>query len=1013
MDIHYSAFISYRHHPEDIKVAEQIHRGLEHYKVPKPLKKRYNTKLRLFRDKEELPITSNLTDDITRALRNSDFLIVICSTHTKESLWVQREIETFLQTHDHSRVLTVLVDGEPYDTIPEILCSAEQIDPQTGETIPLPIEPLSCDWRVSRRKARREELPRLVAALLGCGYDELRQRERQYRTHRLIAAASVAMAVVVGFSSYVVYNSIQIQKANIEIQENLEQALINQSQFLASASLQANDDGDRMLAMALAMEALPEYPGERPYVARAERVLSEELCAYNAEAEIMTVGTIANDARIDLFGVTDNGERMFVVDERDVLSVWDLQTYQKIAALQLEDDAKKLMTTLDNHVIVFDRNSTVRCYDWDLQLLWQQDDVDEVALSTQRDVLLAELGINTLAFFDTATGEEVLPQVDVTFRFPDGASGWLSFVNNEFDLLQPVILEVYHFDERGLITVDPQTGAITVLGMRPNEMHSVGTGYTADGNVLVAAKGDRDFNTRSPVKNLLICYSPQGTLLWSTELTSFWYSNECTLYTIDESRIFCQIEDLLAVIDAATGQVLTSCEVGGAPMWISPEENHVTLILDDGSLGHFYYDEGYFTAERIFKSNVAKAFIGKDFYCKCSQGYDIMVYNSVQDTNWEVFSGENNNGTWGTVFGDYVATEGSSKISVFDVPGQKLLWQIVEKRGEYYNLVGFSEDGTSLWLRMSGERVVRVDLETGARERFELPQKGEESASLHDCWYLYMTEHWIYGLTKIIGGNKVYLKGFDTRTLQSTCIKVCDVIHPDDNDVVLLNIQGSSGYVWCSDTRSIYQVNMETEEVKVFAEGYALRPYLDFLNDGIYMISADNQAVFYQQEGQILCTIALEDSNGVSAYITGQQILLLLNSGQIHRYDMNGQKCGKIDTHLPSDFTRNISNKYSIYRQLMPDDITWTETGDGDLFVKIFETGNLIHMDSWELRAWVPQCVGYHPGLDQFLCVGTQDGEYRIGAFNRYTLETIQHMAREALGSYALTQEKMEYYGVS
>ena len=123
MDIHYNAFISYRHHPADIKVAEQIHKGLEHYRIPKALKKKNLSKMRLFRDKEELPITSNLTDDITRALRNSDFLIVICSLHTQESIWVQREIETFLQSHDHSRILTVIADGEPYDVIPEILCS--------------------------------------------------------------------------------------------------------------------------------------------------------------------------------------------------------------------------------------------------------------------------------------------------------------------------------------------------------------------------------------------------------------------------------------------------------------------------------------------------------------------------------------------------------------------------------------------------------------------------------------------------------------------------------------------------------------------------------------------------------------------------------------------------------------------------------------------------------------------------------------------------------------------------
>ena len=50
MDLHYNAFISYRHHPLDIKVAEQIHRGLEHYRIPKALKKD-GLKMHLFRDR--------------------------------------------------------------------------------------------------------------------------------------------------------------------------------------------------------------------------------------------------------------------------------------------------------------------------------------------------------------------------------------------------------------------------------------------------------------------------------------------------------------------------------------------------------------------------------------------------------------------------------------------------------------------------------------------------------------------------------------------------------------------------------------------------------------------------------------------------------------------------------------------------------------------------------------------------------------------------------------------------
>lgn len=86
MAIHYNAFISYRHHPDDIRVAADIHRSLERFHVPRSIRKRTGKIERLFRDKEELPITSNLTDDIDEALKNSDWLIVICSVHTKESV---------------------------------------------------------------------------------------------------------------------------------------------------------------------------------------------------------------------------------------------------------------------------------------------------------------------------------------------------------------------------------------------------------------------------------------------------------------------------------------------------------------------------------------------------------------------------------------------------------------------------------------------------------------------------------------------------------------------------------------------------------------------------------------------------------------------------------------------------------------------------------------------------------------------------------------------------------------
>ena len=218
MQTHYDAFISYRHSPKDSAVAQQIHRQLERFRVPKAIQKATgkNRIRRIFRDNEELPLSVNLSDDIREALKNSDYLIVICSPRTAESQWVQREIEIFLETHTVDKVLFVLAEGEPADVVPSMLIEGR--------------EPLCCNYRLSPRKAKQIELPRLAATILGCRYDDLRQRQRQYRTRRLISLFSVALAAAVALAFYFFHSSRKIQ-------DNYEQALINQSRYLSSSSL--------------------------------------------------------------------------------------------------------------------------------------------------------------------------------------------------------------------------------------------------------------------------------------------------------------------------------------------------------------------------------------------------------------------------------------------------------------------------------------------------------------------------------------------------------------------------------------------------------------------------------------------------------------------------------------------------------------------------------------------------------------------------------------------------------
>ena len=228
----YNAFISYRHAELDTKVAEHVQRSLEHFYVPHAIRKKTgkNKIERIFRDKDELPITSDLTDTISNALEKADYLIVICSPNTCESIWVQREINFFLKNHDKSKILTVLADGEPNDVIPEILKTDERVIKEadgTERTIKVNIEPLSCDYRMPLNKAKKEEIPRLAAAVLGCSYDELVRRQRSYKTRRLMIVSAIVAAAAIAFG---VYMTVAKRRSDALLRESL----YNQSRFLAN-----------------------------------------------------------------------------------------------------------------------------------------------------------------------------------------------------------------------------------------------------------------------------------------------------------------------------------------------------------------------------------------------------------------------------------------------------------------------------------------------------------------------------------------------------------------------------------------------------------------------------------------------------------------------------------------------------------------------------------------------------------------------------------------------------------
>lgn len=238
----YWAFISYSH--QDPKWGRWLHKALETYRIPKRLvgllsrKKTVPKRLYpVFRDREELPSSANLSDNITQALRNSAYLIVICSPNSAASRWVAEEIRQFKAMRGEDYVLCLIVGGQPNATDKPksgmLECFPEPIRyavDRNGVITTQRTEPVAADVRPGKDRKGDAKL-KLVAGVLGIAYDELKQRDKQrqrWLRSKIIAAAVVTLA----FAASV----IKWHQHNAAIEYNIEEG---RKEMLAGRPLRA------------------------------------------------------------------------------------------------------------------------------------------------------------------------------------------------------------------------------------------------------------------------------------------------------------------------------------------------------------------------------------------------------------------------------------------------------------------------------------------------------------------------------------------------------------------------------------------------------------------------------------------------------------------------------------------------------------------------------------------------------------------------------------------------------
>lgn len=203
----YKAFVSYSH--RDRTWGQWLFKSIEGYSIPKHLigkstrEGKIPRHLRpLFRDREELPATDNLSMEIQKALSASEYLIVLCSKQSAKSLWVSREIEEFITCRNRKNILCLILDGEPNAALSGMdiseECFPEPLRVDTGSSSAF--EPIAADVREGR-DGKRLALLKIISGMIGVGLDEVIRRDLQkkYRHVTAITGLSLLGVLIMGF----------------------------------------------------------------------------------------------------------------------------------------------------------------------------------------------------------------------------------------------------------------------------------------------------------------------------------------------------------------------------------------------------------------------------------------------------------------------------------------------------------------------------------------------------------------------------------------------------------------------------------------------------------------------------------------------------------------------------------------------------------------------------------------------------------------------------------------------
>ncbi|MCR5418837.1 MAG: TIR domain-containing protein [Lachnospiraceae bacterium] len=1015
---HYNAFISYKHAPEDNKVAEAIHKGLERFHIPGKIRKKTGIKRisRIFRDKDELPITNDLSDTIASALENSDYLIVICSTNTKQSAWVPREIEYFLKNHTKREIFTVLVNGEPYDVIPEILLYEDrEVKDEKGneQTVRIPMEPLSCDYRLPAGKAKRTELPRLASGLIGCSYDELMNRHRQYRLKQLTAVFSTALAVMVGFSGYMYYSRDKIRKTYLE-------SLKNQSLYLANESGSLLEKEQRITALQLALTALPQDENdERPVTAAAVRALTDATLAYQTD-----MGTNINAAwnyqlpnAVDDFCVSEDGSHIAAYDSGSVVGAWDTESHERFLYLDdVTEEVQGIRFIADGNLLVWSSHA-MTCYSVAAgEKLWEYEagenwlrDSDNLCVS--EEALYIGAYDNVYLKLDPATGKltETIPfeqksgyedfSIVESVLSPDGKKiafrgmvGWNDYAYGVMDLTSKTITLSEPLKEMVKDIAWIGDDALMVASTKVDMSGSMSLGesdiISSDHSTIRCLSGS-DLSekwTADFVCNGVMIQS--GFLGLSNGEVAYFSGNVISVYELATGKLKYNSNVNDPVID------VSDRDGDGTPLYITENGGYATPALS--------VDEDAVYYKPCFADELRQVTINKGVYVRRARAHEVIYYGShVYDEAWTALSDALITGTISQSCLDdellaiLSGDDSGVKLDVFSLKGEGGHFQSSLPGENTYDYVLLGVYDGKVYLGSDGEKytLVTVDGESGKVSSDEL----------------FVSAGMFNRSCSLVGGKLVYCERNDD---YETFVTVMDLASGEKSENKLTDEIGylsaeplyyeEDGIILLQgDTMGILDVKTGKISLLESPEDFGDAVCCSDKSDkGAFAVSDGKQILLSESDGGVKASIRCPGVSPMGVTFLPEGLAVLYSDGNMNLYDAgSGEFKKNIDVSVYSSYNGDVSFDIDEENELM--------------YIQMDKLTDVIDLESGVEIACISESFGHHKGRDIFITSSKASNEGdQIGFYKRYTVQELIEKGRDILQNAELSQEIRSRYGI-